>query len=136
MEISVVVFAATLAPCPSGQQPNLWRRGGRARQCLDCCAIRKDGPGHKFDHPSHRLRALTDEERRQLAAPPTDPGTSGEYKLTFGKHKGKTLAWPQHSTPSYIAWMAQERLFNDGKYPGLREAMDAFGLLPSLPLVA
>ena len=35
----------------------------RARWCQTCGEVRKDGPRHWFDHPTHVTRALTSEEK-------------------------------------------------------------------------
>lgn len=88
--------------------------GDRARYCETCKQVRKDGPRHKFDNPSHKLRKLTPEEKAQFPSPPQ----TGEYVFNFGKRKKKTLAWVKERHPSYFPRLIRESLPQPGRPEG------------------
>ena len=116
-------------PCGSGGTPKPERPlGNRARWCETCGQVRKDGPRHRFDHPTHVMRSLTSEERKQF--PETEnTGDAGEYVFDFGKFKKKSISWVQKHHPSYFAWLVRERVYD--KRPNLQEALLKNGLFPA-----
>ena len=97
----------------------------RAKFCVTCGQIRQDGPRHRFDFPNHVLRPLTIEEKNQFLH---EEEQAGPYRLDFGKHKKKSLAWLQKNVPSYIAWLVRERVYD--QRPQLKEALLSEGLFP------
>ena len=99
--------------------------GLRAKWCETCNQLKRDGPRHKFDFPSHTLRPLVAAEREAYAE---ELSQDHEYKLDFGKHKKKSLVWIRTHAPSYIAWMVRERVYD--KRPQLKEALVSQGFFP------
>eukprot|EP00438_Fugacium_kawagutii_P032704 Skav204478 [mRNA] locus=scaffold5533:162641:166985:- [translate_table: standard] len=116
-------------PC-GANEPGQWVKpkrplGDRARYCETCKQVRKDGPRHKFDNPSHKLRKLTPAERAEFPSPPQH----GEYVFTFGKHKKKTLAWVKEHHPSYFPWLIREKVYHNRA--DLKEALLKAELFPA-----
>ena len=99
--------------------------GSRAKWCETCNQLKRDGPRHKFDFPSHTLRPLVAAEREAYAE---ELSQDHEYKLDFGKHKKKSSVWIRTHAPSYIAWMVRERVYD--KRPQLKEALVSKGFFP------
>lgn len=147
---------ATVAEAPQEQEPDgLRRRLLRARYCLHCNVIKADGPSHK-QRTKHEYRALTDEERadeaarwrlgqtgdktaqkhgmqeRRAAQHCTWSGSHlaavapADYTLTFGKHKGKTLAKVAQRDPDYLAWCVASKVHTTN--PGLMDALSREGM--------
>ena len=56
--------------------------GLRAKWCETCNQLKRDGPRHKFDFPSHALRPLVAAEREAYAE---ELSQDHEYKLDLDK---------------------------------------------------
>ena len=67
----------------------------RARWCQTCGQVRKAGPRHQFDQPTHVMRALTSEERRQ-SQEAENTGDAGEYVLTLESSRREHLPAQKH----------------------------------------
>lgn len=101
--------------------------GLRAKWCETCNQLKRDGPRHKFDFPTHTLRPLVAAEREAYAEELSQDPT--QYKLNFGKHKKKSLVWVRTHAPSYLAWMVRERVYD--KRPQLKEALVSQNFFPA-----
>ena len=74
------------------------------------------------DHPNHEVARLTDEQRQHFEA--REEAVDGPADvLTFGKYKGKSLAWVKEKHPSYFLWIYQERRSLFTNYKWLRQAI-------------
>jgi len=105
-------------------------RSSRWRFCLQCQRVKQDGPRHKSDS-GHNVRVMTAKEKEDFAATLPDRPGDGIFTFSFGKHKGRTIEQVRGRDPSYFVWVEQNDVHK--KYPALREAMTAAGLLVEGP---
>lgn len=93
---------------------------------------------HEYEINQHRQRLLSQLSENVQQQPPntiSDPPESelkskeepdaAPYRLTFGKHKGKTLdEFAQSGGQGYIHWMVKESI--PSKWPDLQKALDIY----------
>ena len=75
----------------------------RWRYCETCRAIKKDGPGHKHDHPDHKVVKLGPEQLQEAVAhveQHEQRGVTSRGTFNFGKYKGKTVERVKKEAPS------------------------------------
>lgn len=107
----------------------------RARYCLTCKGLKRDGPRHQHDNPSHKLRFLTAEKKRTFGAQVETEQTRATT-FTFGKYKGKTFAWVKENAPSYFMWVWRERDSLFKKYSTLQQSPVTEGIFSEEVLAA
>jgi len=93
-----------------------------------------DGSGHHNDEPTHELIDVSEEQLRSYARGRKSKAKSalvsdGPWTFKIGKHKGLTVAEVKDSNPSYFTWILRKCIHL--KWVGLKEEMDACGLLPA-----
>ena len=110
----------------------LQNRLARARFCLTCQMMKLDGPSHKrrTGHPYRLLEQheKDDEAEHRAADQLVSHATSSslEYRLTFGKHKRRTIREVMAADKGYLPWCIVSRVHVT--QPSLQRAMEKVGV--------
>ncbi len=107
----------------------------RPRFCMVCNFVYADGPSHS-SASLHNVRAASEDELKELADRLAMRRSIDidDFKFTFGRHSGSTIAAVLGGDPQYLEWVASSVPLLR-RYPKLASALAAAGLLAEAPPV-
>ena len=103
----------------------------RARWCRTCNQLKRDGPRHKHDNPTHEVVKLTADQMALYDSEDAEDTGAKVPRFNFGKYKGKTVEEVKETCPSYLFWVFQNRKDLFPKYKWLRSALLEANVFPA-----